>query len=188
MRSRNILALLIVLLLFGGFYYFSNAPEPVKNPDPQNFVWMIEMDDIVHIDLSMPHEGLDEQFIKISEEDKFPWYFDDPQRSPIDVQRWGGGVTLLLSGPGADRVIANNASPETLREFGLEDPVMVIKLLLSNGREMIINVGDATPNGANYYVQAPSTNDVALVDASWYNVIAGLVTNPPHALAATQTP
>jgi hypothetical protein len=45
---------------------------------------------------------------------------------------------------------------------------------------MEIFVGDATPNKAFYYVQAPSTNDVALVDYTWYDVLAALVTNPPY--------
>ena len=181
MRLQNIQALLIILLIFGGLFYFFNAPEPIEKPDPQTFVWMIEMEEIKHITLELPREGLSESFIQIREEDKFPWYFDDEERSDVDKERWGGGIPLLLSGPGADRVIAEDASPAKLAEFGLDEPSMVITLTLEDGRVMNIDVGDSSPNGATYYVKAPNTDDVALVDFTWYDIISGLVTNPPYA-------
>jgi hypothetical protein len=46
---------------------------------------------------------------------------------------------------------------------------------------MNINVGDATPNGAYYYVQAPSTTDIALVDYTWHDILMGLINEPPYA-------
>jgi hypothetical protein len=186
LRSQNILTLLIILLAIGGFYYFMNTPEVAEQPQAQTFVWMIDMEEIEHIEISLPREGLSQSFVKISEGDKFPWYFDDEQHSPVDSARWGGGIPLLLSGPGADRIIAENAPPEKIREFGLENPVMEIDLVLTNGRELKIDVGDATPNKATYYVRAPSTNDVALVDYTWFDVLEKLVKEPPYAAPAAE--
>ncbi|MFC2070462.1 DUF4340 domain-containing protein [Chloroflexota bacterium] len=181
MRLRNILVLLIILLAIGGVYYFSNAPEPIEEPDPQTFVWLIDMEEIEHITLSLPREGLSESFIKISKGDAFPWYFDDPERSDVDSNRWGGGIPLLLSGPGADRIIAEDASTEKLAEFGLDEPSMQITLTLESGRMINIDAGDYTPNTLTYYVRAPNSNDVALVDYTWYEVLEGIVRNPPYA-------
>jgi hypothetical protein len=181
LKLQNILTLLIILLAFGGIYYFLNVPEPYEKPDPQTFVWDIEMDDIEHITISLPREGLSESFIRISEEDKFPWYFDDEEKSDVDRDRWGGGIPLLLSGPGADRVIAEDASPERLAEFGLDNPSMQITLTLVDGSIMNIDVGDAAPSMQTYYVRAPNTNDVAIVDSSWYDILAGIVKEPPYA-------
>jgi hypothetical protein len=181
LRLQNILALIIVLLVVGGVFYFSNAPEPIEKPDPQTFVWLIEMEEIEHIKIDLPREGMSESFVKISEEDKFPWYFDDEVNSPVDSARWGGGIPLLLSGPGADRVIAEDATPEKLAEFGLDDPSMIITLTLETGKVMTIEVGDHSPNGATYYVRAPSTNDVALVDYTWFDTLANIVKEPPYA-------
>ncbi len=181
MRLQNILTLLIILLVFGGIFYFSSAPEPVEKPDPQTFVWLIDMEEIEHVEIQLPREDMSESFIKISEEDKFPWYFDDEERSDVNTDRWGGGIPLLLSGPGADRIIAEDASPEKLAEFGLDEPSMKIILALEDGKVMNIEVGDHSPNGATYYVRAPSTNDVALVDYTWYYVLEGLVKDPPYA-------
>jgi hypothetical protein len=187
LKLQNILILFILLLVTGGLFYFLNMPEPPETAEVQQYVWMIEMDDIDHIVLDLPREGKSESFIKISQGDKFPWFFDDADRTPVDSERWGGGIPLLLSGPGAGRVIAKDASPEKLAEFGLADPKMIITLNLVSGKVMTIDVGDATPNGAYYYVQAPSTNDVALVDFTWYNVLAGLVHEPPYPSAEEET-
>ncbi len=181
MRLRNILILLAILLALGGYYSFSSRPEPTPKPKPQVFVWMIDMEEIKHIEIELPREGKSQAFIKVKEGDKFPWYFDDSQRSNVDVNRWGGGIPLLLSGPRADRVISENTTEEKLAEFGLTQPLMKITLTLENGDIMNIKVGDSTPDGHAYYVQSPYSNDVALVDYTWYEVLERLVTEPPYA-------
>ena len=183
MRIRSILILLAILLALGGYFYFSNESEPPPDgeEEPRVFVWSVKMDEIQHIEIRLPREGKSEAFVKIEEEDKFPWYFDDPQRSEVDVARWGGGIPLLLSGPGAERVIAQNATEEKLAEFGLTQPQMEITLTLEDGDILNIAVGDRTPDGNTFYVQAPNSNDVCLVDYTWYEVLERLVNEPPYA-------
>ncbi|MFC2072573.1 DUF4340 domain-containing protein [Chloroflexota bacterium] len=181
MRLRNVLILLAILLALGGYFYFSNAPQPVSKPEPKLYAWLIEIEDIKQIEIRLPHEDKSEAFIKVTEGDKFPWYFNDPQRSEVDVERWGGGIPLLLSGPGVDRVIARNATEEKLTEFGLTQPQMEIALTLEDGNIMNIKVGDKAPDGHAFYVQAPDSNDVALVDYTWYEVLERLVKEPPYA-------
>ena len=182
MRIRSILILLVILLALGGYFYFSQASEtPAAEEEVKIYVWQIELDEIQHIEMRLPRENMSESFIKISKENEFPWYFDNPQRSEVDSQRWGGGIPLLLSGPGAQRVIAENATPEKLAEFGLAQPQMEITLTLENGDILNITVGDRTPDGNAFYVKAPGSNDVALVDYTWYEVLERLIKEPPYA-------
>ena len=185
MRLRNILILLVILLALAGYFYFSNGSQPPPQSEPQSepqvFAWLIEMDEIQHVEIRLPRESKSEAFVKIREEDKFPWYFDDPQRSEVDMTRWGGGIPLLLSGPGIKRIIARNATEEKLAEFGLTQPQMEIILTLEDGDILNITVGDRTPDGNTYYVQVPGSNDVALVDYTWYEVLERLVKEPPYA-------
>ena len=185
MRLKNILILLAILLALGGYFYFSNTPQPAPKPEPRPFVWLIADEEIQRIEISLPNEGKSEAFIKEKEEDKFPWYFDDPQRSEIDKDQWGGGIPLLLSGPGAKRIIAENATEEKLTEFGLTQPRMEITLTLEGGDIINITVGDRTPDGKKFYIQAPGSNDVALVDYTWYEVLERLVKKPPYASPST---
>ncbi|MFC1984732.1 DUF4340 domain-containing protein, partial [Chloroflexota bacterium] len=164
----------------GMYFIFFNKTEPPPREELRVFVWDIEMHEIQHIEIRLPREGKSEAFIKIPEEDEFPWYFDDPQRSEVDVARWGGGIPLLLSGPGAERVIAKNATEEKLAEFGLTQPRMEITLTLEDGDILNITVGDRTPDGNTFYVKSPDSNDVCLVDYTWYEVLERLVKEPPY--------
>jgi hypothetical protein len=177
---RNILILLAILVVLGGIYFVVSRPEPEEPPQPKVYVWDIHYNDIVHIEISLPREGKSQAFIKISQGDQFPWFFDDTQRSPVNQTRWGGGIPLLLSGPGASRVITENATAEQLVEYGLAKPSMQIKLTLADGTIIETDIGDKTPNSQNCYVRAPNSNAVATVDYTWYDVLAALVTYPPY--------
>ncbi len=168
-----------MLLALGGYFYFFNDSEPPPEiKEPRVFVWLVEVGDIQHIEIQLPREDKSVAFVKISQENKFPWYFDDAQRSEVDVARWG--IEFILTGPGADRVIARNATEEKLTEFGLTQPQMEIMLTLEDGDILNILIGDRTPDGINYYVQVPGSNDVALVDYTWYEVLERLVKEPPY--------
>ncbi|MFC1897725.1 DUF4340 domain-containing protein [Chloroflexota bacterium] len=184
MRIRNILILLAILLALSGYFLFFNNSEPPPEIKPKIYVWDVDLDEIQHIEIRLPHENMSESFIKIAKESEFPWFFDDPQRSALDTTRWGG-ITLILSGPGADRVITRNTTGEKLTEFGLTQPQMEIILTLENENILSIKVGDRTPDGDTYYVQAPGTNDVALVDYTWYEVLERLVKEPPYTSPST---
>lgn len=182
MTLRNILILLVIILALGGYFYFTNRPQPAPRPEPQLFAWLIEMEEIQHIEIDLPHQGKSQAFIKEADRS---WSFDDTERSKVDMKRWGGGIPLLLSGPGVNRVIAENASQEKLAEFGLTEPQMEITLTLENGDILNITVGDRTPDGNNFYIQVPDSNDVATVDISWYQVLERLVKEPPYVPAET---
>ena len=178
MRLRNILILLVILLAMGGYFYVSSIPQPPPKSEPRVYVWSIEMEEIQHIEIRLPHEGKSEAWVKHA--DRY-FYFDEPEGPKVDVERWGGGIPLLLSGPGADRVIAEDATEEKLAEFGLTQPQMEIILTLEGGNILNITVGDRTPDGINFYVQVPGSNDVCTVDYTWYEVIERLVKEPPYA-------
>ncbi len=177
MRPRNILILLVILLALGVVYYISSIPEPPPKQEPQLFVWLVEMEELEHIKIELPREDQRQSFVK--HDDRY-WYFDNPPGPKVDMQRWGGGIPLLLSGPGLERVIAENATDENLAEFGLAQPRMEITLAITDGRILSISVGDSTPDGHAFYVQAPNSRDIALVDYTWFQVLERLVKEPPY--------
>ena len=181
MRLRNILILVVILAVLAGVFYYFNRPVPAPEKKPQLYVWLIEMEDITHIKIILPREDLSQSFAKAPDRS---WRFDDPEQTPVDMKRWGGGIPLLLSGPGLNRVITENAPAEKLVEFGLTRPRMEVILTLNNGEIINITVGDSTPDGSNFYVQVPDSNAVATVDISWYQVIERLVKEPPYVPAS----
>jgi hypothetical protein len=186
LRLHNIAALLAILLLVGGAFYFMNGPKAVVQKT-QVYAWDINMDNIEHVTIKLPRTGQSESFIKIPNEDKFPWFFDDANKSPVDSKIWGGGIPLLLSGPGVMRVIANNCTAAELESYGMTTPRCEIILTMSDGAIKDIKVGDRSPDSGGDYIQPPNTSDIAKVDYSWYDVMARLVTSPPH-ITTTTTP
>ena len=179
MKLSNILILLAVLVVLGGVYYAVSRPDPTPPAKPKMYIWSIADEDIEHIVISLPRQGQSQAFVKISQGDEIAWYFDDPLKSPVDPNRWSGGIPLILSGPSADRIISDYATDEQLAVYGLLQPSMQITLSSVYKETLEIDVGDSTPNGYNYYIKSPVSNAVATVDSSWYQAFQHLVTDSP---------
>ncbi|MDD5287754.1 MAG: DUF4340 domain-containing protein [Dehalococcoidales bacterium] len=183
MKLKGILILAAVLAVFGTIYYFVSRPVPETPTEPRAYVWDFEMDNLQKITMSLPKEGKSESFVKNPEDRNFYFDNDGPK---VDVQRWGGGIPLLLSGPGASRVISYDTTNDKLTEYGFDTPNLIATLTLDDESIYEAQVGDSNPDGTTYYVRLTDSRDVYTVDASWYEVLARIVTEPPY-VAATFT-
>jgi len=177
MRLRTILVMAAILVALGVFFFLSGRPKTVPQPEPRMFVWSVEMQDLKAVAVSLPREGKSESWVK--HEDKY-WYFDKPGGPKVNMKRWGGGIPLLLSGPAAERLIADNATDEQLEMYGLKDPKMKIGLVLENTNTIDIEVGDSTPDGQAYYIKPAASKVIYTVDYTWYEVLERLVLEPPY--------
>lgn len=178
MRLRSILILVAVLAIAAAIYY---ATRPVEEPpppqQPMEYVWLFEMEELQHIQIDLPHLDRTEKFLK--HEDR-QWYFDDPPGPRVDPERWGGGIPLILSGPGAERPIAKGATEEQLAVFGFTQPIMLLTLTKQDTEVVRIEVGDEVPDGHAHYVRRADSSDVYVVDATWYDVLERIVLEPPY--------
>ena len=177
MKLRFIIPAGILAIGLGIWYHFASRPQPVPPPEPRPFVWAVEMNDLTRIQIELPRRGLSEAWRM--HEDRY-WYFTDPDGPQVDRSRWGGGVPLLLSGPGANRLIEEAPTAEQLTAFGLDEPQMLINLLVGDDDELEIHVGDSTPDGISYYTKQADRSEIFTVDSTWFKVIERLVTDPPH--------
>ena len=178
MKLKAILILAAILAVAGSVYYFASRPKPPAEPPAKYFVWDFTMDQLQNVTISLPKSNLSESFVKHPDDREF--YFDVPNGPMVDNQRWGGGIPLLLSGPGAMRLIIQNATSAQLQEYGFNTPTMTLTLTLTDGTVYNVLVGDSNPNAAASYVKLTDNNDVYTVDISWYNVLSNIVTNPPY--------
>lgn len=172
MSLRLTLALLAFLSLLGAYLYFHELrkePEPEEPPPPQ--FYEIEEEDIESIRLAS--QGKEVSFVKGSEG---YFHFDAVDGPQVDMQRWGG-IPLLLSGPRSQRLLTEKA--ESLAPYGLDRPSLVITVGLTGGADFGILVGDKTPDGQKHYVMMRGFDSVFLIDASWGDVLARLVAEPP---------
>ena len=143
MKLRSILVLTVMLAASGILYYFTSQTKPPPPNKLRHFVWDVDMEELAKMEISLPAQGKREAWVK--HEDRF-WYFDQPEGPKVNMERWGGGIPLLLSGPGAERLIVDNASEKQLEIFGLIEPRMKIDLTLENRKTIQIDVGDSTPD------------------------------------------
>lgn len=179
MRTRSIVFIMApVLVGLAVVYFISKRPKPPESaPRERPFVWQFGMMELGHIAIHLPREEKSEAWTK--REDKL-WYFDKPNGRIVDMKRWGGGIPVLLSGPASNRLLTENASAEQLEMYGLANPLMRIELILENKETFNIEVGDSTPDLKAYYVKIAESRKVYTVDFTWFNVLQGLVLNPPY--------
>jgi len=177
MKLSTIIVMVAVLIVLGVVYIVTSRPEPPEPVEAQYFVWDVEMDELKEMKISLPPRDMSESWV--IHEDKY-WYFDEPNGPKVDMQRWGGGIPLLLSGPGANRRITGEATEEQLESYGLLDPAMTIDIVLVNDEEIHIEVGDSTIGRDTYYIRLVDSKNVYTVDYTWFQVLERLVTEPPY--------
>ncbi len=166
------------VIALGAVLYFTTRPAPPPPaPAPRPYVWSFDMDQLARIRISLPRTGRSEAWVEHA--DRY-WYFDAPGGPEVDLARWGGGIPLILSGPGANRLIAENATADQQKVYGLAAPLMQILLTLKNNDQVTVDVGDATPDGGAYYIRKAGSPGVFTVDATWYRVLERLVLDPPY--------
>ena len=177
LKLRFIIPMGVLAIGLGIWYFIASRPKPVLPTEPRPYVWSVEMNDLTRIQVNLPRSNLSEAWRMHT--DRY-WYFTDPDGPQVDRLRWAGGIPLLMSGPGANRLIEEAPTAEQLNVFGLDEPQMLIKLLLRDGVELEILVGDATPDGISYYTKQAHLPPVFTVDYTWFTVIKRLVTEPPY--------
>jgi hypothetical protein len=184
MRTRAILVMLAVAAVLAAVLFVSRRPpRTAAVAEPQHYVWLVEMDQLAAIRIRLPRQKLDRAWVK--RDDQY-WYFDEPKGPQVDMKRWGGGVPLLLSGPGANRRLTASATAGQLSAWGLSDPRMRIDLALEDGKAISILVGDPTPDGQACYIALAGSPEAYTVDYTWYDVMDRLVRDPPYPRSTPQ--
>ncbi len=180
MKLRVVLIMAVILIGLSVTFYLVSRPEPLPPAESRPFVWSIETDQLRGISITLPRAGLSEVWVR--HEDKL-WYFGESGGASdgqiVDMDRWGGGVPLLLSGPGAERRVTEITETQLI-SFGLNEPGMLIDLTLATGETISAAAGDLTPDGKSCYVMLVGATEAFTVDYTWCKVLEGLVLEPPY--------
>jgi len=178
MNLRTTAVMAGILVALGTlFLIFRRPPEPDTRTESRTFIWSVEVEELNRLAISLPLVGRREAWVKRA--DRY-WYFDQPDGPKVDMQRWGGGIPLLLSGPGAERLIVAAATDKQLASYGLQEPRMKIELTLKNEDTIFVDIGDRTLDGQTYYIKKRDSQAVYTVDHTWYEVLERLVREPPY--------
>lgn len=177
MHRRGTLILVVLLLALSAVVYATRQQPAAPSGETRQHIWAAEMMALSSVYVQLPRTGKAGSWVKRGDE---RWYFDTPDGSPVDGKRWGGGIPLLLSSPGAERLIVKGPTAQQLTTYGLSQPRMRISLGLEGGDRIDAEVGDANPDGEAYYIRLVGGDAVYAIDRTWYEVIERLVLSPPY--------
>ena len=102
-----------------------------------------------------------------------PWRFADGRQEPVDQARLSG---RSLGGPIIRRTLADVSD---LGQFGLAPPQATFRLSLQDGSEVMLQLGNRSPDAAMRYVQKDEPTTVYLVDDFWAQAWLRVVSEPP---------
>ena len=169
MSFRVTFILLVLLTVVGGYVLiFELHRQPKKEPEPP-FFYDVETEDIARV--SITFQGQHQIFVLKDG----VWRFEETGE-PVDMNKWSG-MTLLLSGPRASRVLQQ--ASKSLKEYGLDPPEGVFGVTLKSGQAIGILLGYKTADETSDYAQVVGVLGVLLVSSAWGDVITKLVTEPP---------
>ncbi|MSQ40444.1 MAG: DUF4340 domain-containing protein [Dehalococcoidia bacterium] len=174
MSLRTSLILLLLLALVAGYLVLNKLhPPPQEGQRITRFFYALSDADINQV--TVFSQGKEYTFVQGAT--RADWYFEDAHKTPVDIDRWAG-TTLLLSGPGTNRLLFEQV--EDLAPYGLADPQGRISIRAKGNRELNVLLGNTTEDGANHYAKLEGSPEVYLVDSSWGDVLAAMVTRPPY--------
>jgi len=149
-----------------------------QNPTTRPVLWSVDFESIERIAIALPARGRGHVWVKGSDGQ---WYFEQPDGAKVDQERWGAGIPLLVSGPAAERLIAESVSDEQLSIYGFTHPEMTVRIGVTDAAPLEVEVGERTPDGRADYVRLASSPAVYAVHHTWKDELARLVTDPPVA-------
>ena len=177
MKWRTTLVFVFILVALAAYvYFFEVGKEPTSDiagtPTPKARV--LDVPDNAVVGFEIRSEESITRLIRDGE--GAPWMLEAPVVDEADDWRVDGALQRLVDAT-AMRVITDTA--ESLESFGLAEPPMVVTLVLADGREQKLKVGNQTPQSSSYYVQKPGDGIIYLVQTSIIAELERFVDTPP---------
>jgi len=182
MKPRTTLILLAVLVVLGGYVYWTELRQPASSasttPTPAP-VWSYAAEQVVGITI----QGGGKQ-VRLTRPANGAWQLETPQAGPADQDR----VTAVLDSLAplqASRTLTDTTG--SLADYGLAQPALSVTLRLTDGSDHALEIGDMTPPQTDYYVQVQGQAPIQLVSASTVQSVQDLLNQPPFPPTPTPT-
>ena len=109
------------------------------------------------------------------------WQLSQPKSAAADQSLAGAAETQV----GALKILSAINTQPNIKDIGLDFPSYTLKLVFSNGKQHILEVGTSTPTGSGYYVRFDGGN-IYVLSKDGIDALVNLVSSPPY--PATDTP
>ena len=173
MNLRLSILLVTVLVLFGGTFLIvrSRGSEERVTQRP----WFYQIDDDAIARIAVTYKDQTVTYEKRPGSRK--WYIQEDPEVPVFIKKWAG-TALLLSGPRADRVLAENIDDPA--SYGLDPPETNVLVTERGGQSIEFHLGNPTPDGRSHYARLVGTPALFTVNNLWAEAVSELVTEPPY--------
>ena len=151
MKTRGLLAAVVVLLALAGGIYWSNYKQKTEAAKPST--------DAAPKILTIPEDQIKEVRLKktgaettvLRKGDDGKWQIVEPQPLPAD-QDAAKSLVGTLSNLNADKLVEDKAAD--LSAYGLNSPTLDVTVLKKDGKTQDFYLGDDTPTGSGVVRQA----------------------------------
>ena len=168
-RVTGVLILMVAVL--GG--YITLRPQTEEEPAAQP-PWFYVVEDTEINRLDVEYYGETEEFIR---DENRKWHFGSLEGAQVGSEFTG--TPFLASGARSPRIIAQEPTDAEIVSFGLEDPKIKLRVYMEDGQNWRVLVGGLTADRINNYAQVEGFDDVYLLDRTWGEHMARLITDPP---------
>ena len=169
MSFRVSFILLVLVAVVGGYVFLFQLQDQGEVALQNPWFYDVGFGDITGV--SVTYLGDTQDFNKSPE----GWIFQETGE-PVDMQRWGG-IVLLLTGPRSSRVLVEHV--ENPEEYGLAPALTRISVTVVGGREILMSIGDKTPDSRSSYAMVDGSTTLFTVPSDWADILNRLVTEPP---------
>ena len=171
MNVRLSILLLLVLTLIGGSVYVTQELATKERKESPPWLYQLQPEDITKISVAYR----DQQMGYELQGDQ--WVIKDGNDTPVFQDKWSG-MTLLLSGPKTNRLLADSIDDPT--KYGLDEPQSIIQVFDKSGSPLEFHLGNSTPSGNHWYATVVGSQSLFQVAALWGEVVSKLATEPPY--------
>lgn len=149
---RNIILAVLAILLQGGAYYFAVKWQPETNTvdtqsEPTEEIVVFEAEDITSVEITNKNGT----YVISKNDDEY--MIDGMENADLNTGSLSSPISNL-SKITAKRVISEDDSRAA--EFGLENPLAVVKIIRPDGTQPVIMIGDEAPTGDGQYIMYES--------------------------------
>ena len=169
-RVTGVLILIIVVL--GGYAVL--RPQVEEDASLADRPWFYIVEDTEINKLDAEYYGDEEVFVR---DETRKWHIgslEGPQ-----VGEAFAGTPFLAAGARSPRIITQDPSDAELATYGLVDPRIKLRVYLEDGDNWRVLIGNLTADRVNNYAQVEGFDDVYLLDRTWGEHMARLITDTP---------
>ena len=155
MNQRKSLLMLVILLLLGGYIYFVEVPHEKKEAEEKKLV-VLDKEAIGEIALTFP-----ERAVTLKKTETGKWRITQPVEADADESTVNNLITAVVD---AEVKRTLDEVPQDLTVYGLNTPVVKMKLGLKDGKSLpLVAIGKDTPVGFSTYAQKEGEQKILLV-------------------------